>query len=305
MKSNNTLTSKELGETFQEQQIERHKDPEKYRGLSFGHPDLDKLTGGARKTEFVVLAGAQKSGKTTTGLVWAMQFARGVQEGELVIFVSLEMSHSAIAARVMSNIADIDVTKFRDYKLEDSDWPKLAHGVAELSELPILWNVGAFTLQGLEAILKEYGKKVRVLIVDYFQLMSSSEDRRWEQMETLSRSLKRYAHQYDMTVVALTQQTREALQNATKRKDPNTMAGTQALARDCDLLIIILPYEEDGEDVPHMRKIYVALSRNSAYDVTFDAVFSGAFNRFGAPVTDDFAPMPEPRYEQSTYWENR
>lgn len=298
-----TLTSKELSAQYYEEQVDHHKDPEKWRGLPFGHPDLDAVTGGARKTEFIVIAGAQKMGKTTLAVDMLLNFAQRVQQDEAVLLVSLEMSHSGIAARVFSNLAEIDVTKFRDYKLEESDWPKFKGAADRLAGLPILWNDGAYTLEGVEAIIKEYGN-IRVVVVDYFQLMMGDRRlaKRYEQLEDLSRRLKQLANQNGMTVIALSQQTREALKSVVKQKDPNTMAGTQSLARDADMMLIILPLMKDDEEVPHMREIWVALSRNSRAEVGVEAVFIPKFARIGAPASDVIPPMPESE-SQISYWE--
>jgi replicative DNA helicase len=295
----NTLTSIELGHEFKRIQKERHENPEKWRGLQFNHPDLDSLTGGLRQGEFAVVAGAQKAGKTNIALSWAMAFAKQVQPGEVVLFVSLEMSHDAIAGRVLANLSTIEVSRFRDYKLTSFDWDKLDRGVEKLDQLPILWNVGAYTIKEIEEIVHAYKDSVRVVVVDYFQLMSGegNHSKRYEQLEDISRRLKKLTLDSGLSVLAISQQSREALRSAERQKDPNTMAGTQSLARDCDLLIIIQPFVKDGEEVPHLRKIYVALARNSAAGVTLDAFFSGAYCKFGAVTKDDVQEMPSEPYD--------
>lgn len=298
-----TLTSEQLAHEFRAQLKERQDEPEKWRGLQFGHADLDELTGGLRKGEFCVVAGAQKAGKTSVALAWAQQFAKQVQEGELVLFVSLEMSHESVAGRVLANLSDIEVSKFRDYKLDEGDWAKLDKGVLKLEKLPVLWNVGAYNIDGIEAIVEEHGDKMRVVVVDYFQLMFGEAGRntkRFEQLEEISLRLKRLTLNYDLSVIAISQQNREALRSIERQKDPNTIAGTQSLARDCDLLLLILPCIKDGEEVPHIRKLYVALSRNSGAGATYDAFFSGAYCRFGA-LTDQEIPEMPPQKEQ--YWD--
>ena len=298
-----TLTSVELARKYYEQQVDRHNDPEKWRGLSFGHPDLDRVTGGGRRKEFIVIAGAQKAGKTTAGLNMVLTMADQVQDDEQVLFVSLEMSHSGLAGRVFANLSEVDVNKFRDYKLEDGDWTDVIRGMEKLQEMPILWNVGAYNMAGIEAIIEEH-ENIRVVVIDYFQLMmgDASTGKRWEQLEELSRSLKRLSVMKNMTVIALSQQTREALKSITKQKDPNTMAGTQALARDADMMLIILPMVKDEEEVPHMREIWVALSRNSMAEVGIETIFIPKFARMGAPAREEIEEMPESTY-QAEYWE--
>lgn len=298
-----TLTSEELADLFKTQLDERMQDADKWRGLKFGHPELDEITGGLRKGEFVIVAGAQKAGKTTVALAWAQRFAEQLQPGELVLYVSLEMSHESIAGRVLANLSEIDVSKFRDYSIDKYDQPKLDDGLKHLKELPVLWNVGAYNINGIEALIEEYEARIRVVVVDYFQLMlgeNSTSSKRYEQLEDISLRLKRLTLNHNLSVVALSQQSREALKSIERQKDPNTLAGTQSLARDCDLLLLILPYLDDsGEEVPYLRKLHIALSRNSIADVTMDAAFSGTYCRFGAPTNIEINTMPEPK---ETWW---
>ena len=296
-----TLTSEQLAHEYREQLKERHEEPEKWRGLQFGHVELDELTGGLRKGEFAVMAGAQKAGKTSIALSWAQKFAQQVQEGETVLFVSLEMSHESLAGRVLANLSDIEVSKFRDYKLASKDWDKLDRGVEKLDKLPVLWNVGAYNIEGIEALVEEY-KNIRVIVVDYFQLMyGDGGEKRFEQLEQISRRLKRLTLNYDLSVLAISQQNREALRSIERQKDPNTMAGTQSLVRDCDLVILVLPFIKDGEEVPHLRRIYIAQARNSGAGDIYDAFFSGAYCRFGALESHDIPEMPEPTYDWTNH----
>lgn len=296
-----TVTSYELGHDFREDLRLRHEEPDKWRGLQFGHADLDKLTGGLRKGEFCIIAGAQKAGKTTATLAVLLNMAKQLQPNELALYISLEMTHDAIAGRLLANLADIEVSKFRDYAMGENDWSKLDRGIEKLDQVNALWNVGTGNITGIEEIVEEHKDNIRLVVVDYFQLMSGGSSyfgKRFEQLEEMSMRLKSLALQYDLSVIALSQQSREALKSS-RQKDPNTLAGTQALARDCDLLLVILPHMEDDEEVPHLRKLYVALARNASADVTFNAFFSGAYCRFGAVTDIEVDEMPN-RKEQ--YW---
>ena len=304
-----TLTSPELAETFYEDFERKSADPEKWKGLGFGHVDLTKYTGGARRSEFIVIAGPQKSGKTTWGLFLAQEFGKqlnNLEEGEIALLVSLEMRHSGLAARVLANLSNIEVSKFRDYELDEKDWQSLDHGISKLEELPILWNVSCYSIEGLEALVEEYKDKLRVVIVDYFQLMTTDQrgGRRHEQLEDISRRLKMMAMVGDMTVIALSQISREALQKKKMRKDPNTIAQTQALARDADMMLYILPvFDDDGEEAPHLREIAVVLSRNSPFGEDFETAFVGEYARVGALAKNvQEAPEEVYGYSQDKYW---
>jgi replicative DNA helicase len=300
-----TLTSEEFASKFTDMQYERHKNPEKYRGLSFFHPDLDRITGGVRRGEYIVVAGAQKTGKTMAALAWTLNFAKQLQNtDETVLMVSLEMSHRAIGGRVFANLSGIDSSKFRDYKLEDQDWPVMLQAGEDLKALPILWNVGAYHFEAISELVAE--NNVRVVVVDYFQLMMGDPkfSRRHEALEDLSLHLKQLATRMDISVVATAQQTRESLKSISAQRSPNTMAGTQALARDADMMLIILPLMKDGEEVPHYREIWVALSRNSAAEIGVETLFVPHLARMGAPAPEDvYDELPTVEESQIAFWE--
>ncbi|MEE9540204.1 MAG: DnaB-like helicase C-terminal domain-containing protein [Candidatus Thorarchaeota archaeon] len=305
-----TLTSRELAEEFYDDFRKKSADPEKWRGLSFGHVDLTKFTGGVRRSEFIVIAGPQKSGKTTWGLFLAQEFGKQLnhlEDDELILLVSLEMRHSGLAARVLANLSSIEVSKFRDYELEARDWRSLDAGIAKLEELPILWNVNCYSIEGLEAIVEEHKDRLRVVLVDYFQLMTTNiqVQRRHEQLEDISRRLKMMAMVGDMSVIALSQLSREALKSKKMRKDPNTIAQTQALARDADMMLYIMPFiDKDGEEAPHIREISVVLSRNSPFGEDFKTAFVGEYARVGALADIPDAPEELYGHTQDEYWDS-
>lgn len=316
----NILTTEELGRSLLDLQKERQKNPGQWGGLPFGHADLDKDTGGARRGEVIVVAGAQKIGKTTYAVNIALSFAKrlmATNTDEQVLYITLEMGHESIGSRVFANEANIDITKFRDYELDAGDFARLETTVDFYKDMPGLWDVGTYSYDDLLKVLDHYNKgegekKIRAIVIDYFQLFSSkgltSSNYRHEQLSALSRALKQLARKTGCTIVILSQQSREALKSFKKRKDPNTMAGTQALVRDCDMLIIMLEkFDEDEEEIPHMRELYVGLSRNSPADTSYDTVFVGKYARTGAPLGEEgdieqLENLPDAQQEQ--WWQN-
>lgn len=312
------LTTEELGRSLLESQKERQKNPEQWKGLPFGHTDLDKDTGGARRGEMIVIAGAQKIGKTTYATNVAVSFAKKLMASminEYVLYISLEMGHESLGARVYANEATIDITRFRDYSLDAGDYARLEATVEAYAEMPGLWDVGTYSYADLMATLAdlETGElKIRAIVIDYFQLFSSkglsSSNYRHEQLSALSRALKQLAREQGISVIVLSQQSRDALKSFKRRKDPNTMAGTQALVRDCDMLIIMLEkFDEDEEEIPHLRELYVGLSRNSQADTSYDTVFVGKYARTGAPLGDegDIEQLENlPEAQQDMWWQD-
>jgi replicative DNA helicase len=307
-KTGRTLTSKELAEAFIEQQIEKHENPEGFRGLSFGHSALDEKTGRVQRGDLIVISGKQKAGKSTIALALAVNFAFQLLKEELeeyILHVSLEMRHNIIASKIFSKITGLDVNKFRDIKLDEDDWIKVHEGAEELASLPVFWNVACYEVPGILEIISDLEKEhglPRVVIVDYFQLMSATNtDKRHEQLRTISRQLKELAMTKDITVILLAQQTREASTNVKKQKAGSSLAGTQGLEQDLDLLLLILPILKDEIEVPHLREIWIALARNAEMQTGVTAYFSGNYVKFGMPAAEDIQKAPQ-EDEQDAKW---
>ena len=319
IKTGKTLTSKELAEKHIKFQVERHKNPEKWRGLPFGLPKIDKITGGARRAELIAIAGSHKAGKTTFAMAIAKTMGyQLLDEEEHGLVVSLEMSFSVMGNRFIANAGHVEVNKLRDYTMEENDWDDYYHGAEMLKDLPVLWNVGCYSFEGLEALLDQYayfeaenGKNtaLRFVVVDYFQLMNTnaSGKKRWEELQVISRNLKRLANKYDITIFLLSQQTRDALENEKKQRSSNTLAGTQGLVQDLDMLMMILPVMQDDKEVAHLREIWIAESRNSDSKSGETVLFSGKYSKMGPLYEGELEDLPpqedeEERVEEWRRW---
>lgn len=301
-----TLTHLEASEQLYDHQVERQKDPDKWRGYPFNNPDLNKIVGGARQKELVVVAAAQKGGKSTWAKDQAVFLAKHIKKigtDELVLYISLEMGHDLMMARVYANEASIDVTKFRDYMLDEDDYTDLIGVIEEHKDLPILWNVGCYTIAGIKELLNHY-QNIRVIVLDYFQLMNpdpGSYGKGFEIFRALSKELKALTNDRDLTIIAVSQQSREALKSFKRSRDPNTLSSTQGLVQDCDLLIFILTVlDDDKEEIPGLRELVVALARNSDVGSCM-SLFQGQYARTGA-VIDERRITIEEQNETEVMW---
>jgi replicative DNA helicase len=142
-----TLTSARFAVDFYELTKDQHENPEKYRGWSYGLDSLTKALGGIRRNQFILLGGAQKSGKSTMGLNVAAALGK---QGVTFLWISLEMKHEQMGAALFSNIANIERKRFRDIELDDGDWEGLRHAVGVVSKWPGFWNSNVSPSKGLK-----------------------------------------------------------------------------------------------------------------------------------------------------------
>ena len=138
-----------------------------------------------------------------------------------VIF-SLEMSKSEIVMRLLSAEAKIKLGDMRSGRMSDDDWTRLARRMSEISEAPLYIDDSPnLTMMEIRAKARRLKKKadLRLIVVDYMQLMTSGKkyESRQQEVSDFSRSLKLMAKELDVPVVAISQLNRGPEQRTDKR----------------------------------------------------------------------------------------
>ncbi len=138
-----------------------------------------------------------------------------------VIF-SLEMSKSEIVMRLLSAEAKIKLADMRSGRMSDDDWTRLARRMSEISEAPLFIDDSPnLTMMEIRAKARRLSQKagLRLIVVDYMQLMTSGKkyESRQQEVSDFSRSLKLMAKELDVPVVAISQLNRGPEQRTDKR----------------------------------------------------------------------------------------
>ena len=103
-------------------------------GISTGLPCMDRITGGWRGGQLVILAARPAMGKTAVALHFA-QAAAGA--GVPVCIFSLEMPATQLGGRMLVGASGVDARAFRSGAVSTEDWQRIEPGAARLSELPV------------------------------------------------------------------------------------------------------------------------------------------------------------------------
>lgn len=138
-----------------------------------------------------------------------------------VIF-SLEMSKSEIVMRLLSAEAKIKLADMRSGRMSDDDWTRLARRMSEISEAPLFIDDSPnLTMMEIRAKARRLSQKagLRLIVVDYMQLMSSGKkyESRQQEVSDFSRSLKLMAKELEVPVVAISQLNRGPEQRTDKK----------------------------------------------------------------------------------------
>jgi len=220
--------------------IERlFKNKNAYTGIPSGLPDLDSMTSGFQDSEFIVIGARPSVGKTALAMSMAAHIA--VRERIPCAFFSLEMADMAIMQRLISSEARISSELIRSGLIKPSDFNALMEAAGRIYEAPLyiidMPNMKLLELRTMARRLRSE-KDVKIIFVDYLTLITheNAELPRWEQIASISRSLKALARELRIPVVALSQLKREA-----EGKQP-TLADLResgSIEQDADLILFL------------------------------------------------------------------
>lgn len=221
------------------------------RGLSTGLIDLDKLTGGLRNKDMIVIGGRPSSGKTACGMQIAEHVAVNLH-APVGIF-SLEMSAEALVARMMASRSRVNLRHVRDGYLSERDFPALTGAAGKLSSAPIyIDDTSAISIITLRAkarrMWQQYG--IKLLVVDYFQLLNvakRSNNKSADLME-VSAGLKALAKELNIPIIVLSQLGRDTEKRKGKDARPRMSDLSWSGALECDADVLMMLSKEKGEE---------------------------------------------------------
>ena len=138
------------------------------------------------------------------------------------VFFSLEMTRSEITMRLLSAEAKVPLNHIRNGQMGDDDWAKLARKMGEVSSAPMFIddspNMTMMEIRSKARRLKQR-HDLRLIIIDYMQLMTSGKKVESRQLEVseFSRQIKLLAKELEVPIIALSQLNRGPEQRSDKR----------------------------------------------------------------------------------------
>ena len=191
-------------------------------------------------------------GKTALALSYAIGAA---QQGHGVLFVSLEMSSTELAARMVADLCfngndGVPYNAIRDGVLNDWQADKVCKARDTMHRLPFhVVDAGQLTVGRLNTLIRRHarkmaarGHKLELVIVDYLQLLSSDARGRsnYETVSEVSRGLKAAAKDHGVAVFALAQLSREVEKRPDKRPQLSDLRDSGQIEQDADAVLFLL-----------------------------------------------------------------
>lgn len=233
---------------------------------------LDDMLGGFQKTDLIILAARPAMGKTAFALSVARNAA--VDEKIPVALFSLEMATIQLVTRLICAEARIDAHKVRSGKFKAEDGPRISRTAHKLSSAPIyIDDTPAQTILEVRAKCRRLKaeKGIRMIVIDYLQLMSGSNNNesREREISTISRSLKALAKELDLPVIALSQLNRAVESRNDKKPMLSDLRESGSIEQDADVVLFLhrpeyygILTDQEGNSTKGIGEVIVAKQRN-------------------------------------------
>lgn len=222
-------------------------------GVSCGTiPELDEVLGKLRPKELIVLAARPGMGKTAVALSYALGAAKS---GFGTIYVSLEMSGTELAARMVSDLCfdghrGVAYSAVRDGNLSPNQRDWIIASRNKLAKMPLkVVDAGKLTTGRLSMMvmrtkrrMEAQGQTLDLVIVDYLQLLSADGVTRsmYEKISEISMALKAIAKVHGVAVLALAQLSREVEKRPDKKPQLADLRDSGQIEQDADGVVFLM-----------------------------------------------------------------
>ena len=239
-------------------------------GVPTGFYDLDKLSGGLKKSDLIILAARPSMGKTALALNIA---AEAAARKKVTLLFSLEMSRTQLMQRMLSANSRIPATKIQMGSLSDDDWETIYSSAEDIGDWPLhIDDTAGISLTDLKMearrIKREHG--LDLIVVDYIQLMQGSKEyrgNRVQEVSELSRGLKALARELDVPVLALSQLSRAVEMRAEKKPQLSDLRESGSIEQDADIVMFLYRdeyYNGDESEQQNLAELIIAKNRNGS-----------------------------------------
>ena len=267
-------------------------------GLATGFEDLDRKTAGLQKSDLVIVAGRPSMGKTALAVNIAEHAAMNSEEDGAVIVFSMEQPTEQLVMRLLSSLTRIDQSRLRVGQMHDDDWPKFDSAVELLRGKPLyIDDSPALTVTDIRARARRVareapGQLLKLIVVDYMQLMRSGErkfETRTLELSDISRGLKAIAKEMKCPLIALSQLNRSVENRDNKRPRMADLRESGAIEQDADVILFIYREEVYEPDTEHkgLAELIIGKQRNGPTGMV-PLSFIAKLMKFGSHAQGDY-----------------
>lgn len=297
-------------------QREINRDPTA-KGLQTGHEEFDRMTGGLKPTEIIVIGARPSQGKSAIMLNWAERIS--VTDGIPGLIFSAEMSQEACVKRLIFTRAKFALAQMtRGHNPDKGELQRIQRATMEVAAAPLYIDDKSsppISYMAAKARRLKRDKGIQYILIDYLQLCKSNSKQaqfsREREIAEISAGLKGIAKDLGIPVVVLAQLNRDVDKRATKGKPGmprmSDLRESGAIEQDADVIGLLHRSDYGVEDKEERAAcagragLFLAKNRNGETGpVPLTWVAELMLFESGHPERDDEAPReapPKSRYD--------
>jgi replicative DNA helicase len=235
-----------------------------FTGIRTGIDDFDMVFGGLNSSDLIYIAGRPSMGKTSLLLTWFLNMSK---RGIPVALFSYEMSPEQIFNRLIAMESGVPYTNLVSGRVIDLDVAAIEQAFAVVASLP--FYISYATSLNIDGVINAASKYVRlhgvkVLGLDYLQLMGENVQNRNLEVGNISKGLKVHAVKDNVLWVAASQLSRASEGRADRRPWLSDLRDSGSLEQDADMVVFIYRDHmyEPKPDNENDAELLVAKNRN-------------------------------------------
>ena len=210
--------------------------------INTGISEIDNTLGGLYPSRLYILGARPGLGKTALSLNISLYAAAS---GHGCAFFSLEMSEQELVNRYLSSYSEKKLLDIQTGCLSGEDFSSVKEGASTIKKLPIYIDQKSFTLPDIRREVRRHKREhgIHLVVVDYLQLIvSKGSDRkvnRYLEVSEISRGLKLLAKEFDVTVLCLSQLSRESEKRQGKAPQLSDLRDSGSIEQDADIVMLL------------------------------------------------------------------
>ena len=176
-------------------------------GISTCLTDIDNVINGLIAPDLIILAGRPGMGKTALALNIAKNLA--INQNIPIGFISLEMSSNQLEFRLKSIISSVPISRTLRGNISNTELTEIQRATNIIKNSPInIYDKSIANISDIrsKAIEWKANHKIKLLIIDYIQLINTNKTRgqtRDQELGEITKALKSLAKELDVTIIAL------------------------------------------------------------------------------------------------------
>lgn len=270
-----TMSVAEISQDVLASIIERHEKQhagiEVKLGVKTGFTELDNKLDRIDRTDLVIIGARPSMGKTT--LAQNIMLDLAVNQGEVVLFMSGEMSKEQIMERMISGLGQIPLKEVRSARFNQEGAACIYRAVKILEKCPMFINDKASPSladirREARKVKHKTGGRLSAIVVDYLQIMTPPDKsgNKVQEIGDISWGLKKIAKDFGCPVIALSQLNRSLEQRPNKRPVMSDIRESGAIEQDADIIMFIYRdevYNKDSKEAG-IAEIIIGKARNGS-----------------------------------------